>query len=99
MLISQEYEKMGNKNIKKDTLFLLTSGVYEEYAVWGLFKALMDIDLEKVTATCKKDDPDNADTIRFGEWIVNKKIAERVDAIELHTGDYDFSLECRGLPD
>ena len=88
------------KIIKKDTIFVLTSGVYDEYHISGLFKALMDIDLEKVTASYKEDDPKPSGRANdLDEWIVNKKIAERIDAVELHTGDFDFSLECRDLPD
>ena len=81
--------------IRKDTLFLMTSGDYSSYSIHGLCRAMQDIDLavlEQEYLECHPElnRPFLADEYRFMKWvIVDKQLAEELEYQELALDRYD----------
>lgn len=82
------------KIIKKDTLFIVTSGVYSNYEVVTLCKARQDIDMDSLRTEYLKMYPEEAkeylfEEFKFTKWLlVDVNIAEELTYAELHLTDY-----------
>lgn len=90
-----------DKIIKKGQMFITSSGVYSDYGVTGVFKALTNINIEGFKNEYLEKYPDQKkeyefDDDKFINWLtIIKKSAKEVPTIEWHLDDYsspDFSL-------
>jgi len=92
--------------IKKGTMFIISSGEYEDYKVMTICRAKADIDPKALYAEYIQVDQQSAeDTISgfgaFAKWmIVDKRLCEELDYTELYLGSIrSFELEEIPRPD
>jgi hypothetical protein len=79
--------------IPSGSLFTMTTGVYSDYTVHGVFKALKDINIEELKSKWAYDHPEELNSYNFKEFkffgsLFKDKYFECVDSVELHLGDY-----------
>ena len=80
--------------------FTVSTGVYSDYYVSGIFRALKDIDANVLRSQWLKDHPDNVAGYRFDEiaflaWVVREGLLEPVPSFEWHLCDYSRASEMR----
>lgn len=84
-----------SKIVKKGQIMVLTSGDYSDYGINAIFKALEDFDLDAEVQEYYKQETEvqfdrnrRKTGIDFPAWLVKWRVAEEVDFLEIHTGDY-----------
>ena len=85
-------------NIKKDDIFLITAGVYSDYTVYGLYRALADFETRVMVGRWLDtlDEPArNFQFLAFVHWLVDQGMLENVEMGEWHLGDYKIGDEDR----
>ena len=77
-----------NTLIKKDTVIAITCGVYSDYEMLTICKALQNFDIAELSEEYKKDNGSKS-FFNFVKWlIVDKRMCDEFDYLELHIGDY-----------
>ena len=84
--------------IPAGSLLTVSTGEYSDYGVWGVFRALKDIDAQALRAQWLADHPDQAaryafDDRAFFAWVCVQGIVEAVPSAEWHLGDYGRAEE------
>jgi len=79
--------------IPAGSLLTVTTGVYSDYSVHGVFKALQDIDANILRAQWFVLHPEQAEGYRFDEdaflgWLARLNFIEALDCFEFHMSDY-----------
>ncbi len=88
--------------IRKDSLFLVTLGEYDDYRVWGVYKANMDIDITALHSEYMTLYPEEGEEHRFNseqflEWLeYTKEACRELEYVEFYLGSYSTaSFEIR----
>ena len=79
------------KKIPIGSIFVRTSGEYDEYGIYGIFKALKEID-EKVFEEWENDSSDFS--ISLTAWLEKNYFIEEIEYFEITSLDYKG---CSGL--
>ena len=82
--------------IPKGAAFTVTSGIYSDYFVQGVFRALVEIDAEALRDQWIKDHPEQAADYRFreGDFLASiSSMMEPIECWELHLGNYSRASE------
>jgi len=84
--------------IPKGSLLTITSGVYSDYSVRGVFRALKDIDGDALRGVWLRNHPEQAEEYRFKEddflaWLAREGYIEDVPSWEFHLSSYSSSSE------
>lgn len=88
--------------IKKRKVFVVTRGIYSDYELYLVCRALVDIDIDGLKEEYFQEYPKQKEEYefsfeRFVAWlIINKKVCEELDYYEWHVGSYskaNFSLD------
>jgi hypothetical protein len=77
--------------IPAGALFTITAGEYSDFSVDGVFRALKDIDGERLRGEwlAQRPVPDSIDAPRFTAWLALNGFLEQIPAFELHLDGYD----------
>lgn len=86
--------------IPKGMLFTVTAGVYSDYGVMGVFRAVADIDVAALVNEYLSEMPRQRKRHQFNEreflaWLYRRGVLEAVQCMELHLGDYSAPEEIR----
>lgn len=74
----------------KGMFFVMSEGEYEYYGVFGLFRALVDIDIKELAAAYKDSLVDKEwdhHNEEFPRWLIENGYVEKIECDELHIGD------------
>lgn len=79
--------------IPAGSLLTITTGIYSDYSVHGVFKALQDIDANALRAEWLVLHPEQAQDYSFNEdaflgWLARRNFIEALDCFEFHLSDY-----------
>lgn len=74
-------------------VFTVTTGVYSDYFVRGVFRAKAEIDTSALMAEWLCDHPKQTQAYSFSEdeflgWVCRKGLIEPIDSFEWHLSDY-----------
>ena len=79
--------------IPKGMLFTISTGVYSDYDIKGVFKATAEIDVVSLREQWKNNilskDEDLYQRDEFFKWVIGLGIIESVPSMEWHLCDYD----------
>ena len=90
--------------IYKDKVFILTDGVYSDYGVCAVLKAIKDFDVDELLKKYTQyiqdvnkgkliKDYSATGVYRFTHWLVNiEKSVTELDYVEMHTGAYKWNI-------
>lgn len=79
--------------IPAGSLLTISTGEYSDYSVWGVFKALDEIDADALRSEYLALHPDQAgrytfNTTEFVAWVSRKGLLEPVPSFEWHLGTF-----------
>lgn len=83
--------------IPKNALFTISTGIYSEYYVLGIFRAIETIELNSIrekyfAAYPRQNEAYNLNAHLFIAWLIRNNIIEPVDCFELHLSDQEENL-------
>lgn len=75
------------------TVFIATHGVYDDYCVQGVFKAIEDLSKDEISREYLLEYPEQKEEYQFSEygflkWLVSKELVEELSICEMNTGYY-----------
>lgn len=84
--------------IPAGSLLTVSTGSYSDYYVWGVFRALKDIDAQALREQWLVDHPEQTAPYRFNAdeffaWVAKDGIVEAVPSADWHLGDYGRAEE------
>jgi hypothetical protein len=90
---SDEIDEKKMAVIPFGSFLTITTGAYSGYCVRGVFRAVQDIDADKLRDEWLSIDPKpkkimEDDTDVFLGWVARKGLLEPIDSYEWHLGDY-----------
>ena len=84
--------------IPAGSLLTVSTGEYSDYSVWGVFRALKDIDAQALREQWLADHPEQTAPYQFNEykffaWVASQGVVEAVPSAVWHLGDYGRAEE------
>jgi hypothetical protein len=84
--------------IPAGSLLTISVGAYSDYTVYGVFRALKDIDAEDIRDRWLTNNPQQGENYHFDEseflgWVTREGFLEPIESFEWHLADYSNCSE------